>query len=101
MEGTRELEGARLLEGVTLLGGVGLLNGSKYLVRKKLTRISCIVMMTHQAAYYNKKVIRKRTCSNCPYVWHDEPNQIKIAMILDKPRPAKIYFIQLSAQQRH
>ena len=27
-------------------------------------------------------------------VWHDEPNQIKIAMSSDEPRPAKIYFIQ-------
>ena len=48
-----------------------------------------------------KKVSRERTCSNCPYVWHDEPNQIKIAMISDEPRPAKIYMIQLCAQQRH
>ena len=26
---------------------------------------------------------------------HDEPNQIKIAMSSDEPRPAKIYLIQL------
>ena len=38
-----------------------------------------------------KKVSRERTCSNSPYVWHDEPNQILIAMSLDEPRPAKIY----------
>ena len=30
-----------------------------------------------------------------------EPNQIKIAIISDEPRPAKIYLIQLCAQQRH
>ena len=30
-----------------------------------------------------------------------EPNQIKITMISDEPRPAKIYLIQLCAQQRH
>ena len=27
-------------------------------------------------------------------MWHDDPNQIKIAMSSDDPRPAKIYFIQ-------
>ena len=43
----------------------------------------------------------ERKCSNCPYVWHDEPNQIKIVLSSDEPRPAKIYFIQLCAQQRH
>ena len=32
---------------------------------------------------------------------YDEANQIIIAMILDEPRPAKIYLIQLCAQQRH
>ena len=52
-------------------------------------------------AHHLKKVSRERTCSNCPCVWHDEPNQIKIAMSSDEPRPAKIYFIQLCAQQRH
>ena len=57
-------------------------------------------------AHHLKKVSRERTCSYCPYVWHDEPNhdepnQIKIAMSSDEPRPAKIYFIQLCAQQRH
>ena len=35
------------------------------------------------------------------HTWHEEPNQIKIAMRSDEPRPAKIYFIQLCAQQRH
>ena len=43
-------------------------------------------------AHHLKKVSRERTCSNCPCVWHDEPNQIKIAMSSDEPRPAKIYF---------
>ena len=42
----------------------------------------------------SRKVSRERTCSNCRYVWHDEPNQIKIAMSSDESRPAKIYFIQ-------
>ena len=46
-------------------------------------------------------VSRTRICSNFPYVWHGEPNQIKIAMSSDEYRPAKIYFIQLCAQQRH
>ena len=54
-------------------------------------------MMAHRL----KKVSQEGTCSNCPCVWHDEPNQIKIAMSSDEPRPAKIYFIQLCAQQRH
>ena len=45
-------------------------------------------------AHHLKKVSRERTCSNCPCVWHDEPNQIKIAMSSYEPRPAKIYFIQ-------
>ena len=48
-----------------------------------------------------KKVSRERTCTNCPYVWHDEPNQIKITMSSAEPRPAKIYFIQFCAQQMH
>ena len=50
---------------------------------------------------YDGPVSRERTCSSCPYVWHDEPNQIKIAMSSDEPRPAKIYLIQLCTQQRH
>ena len=48
-----------------------------------------------------KKVSRERTCTDCPYLWNDEPNQIKIAMSSGEPRPVKIYFIQLCAQQRH
>ena len=38
---------------------------------------------------------------NSVFDWHDEPNQIKIARSSDEPCPAKIYFIQLCAQQRH
>ena len=38
----------------------------------------------------------KKSVENCPYVWHDDPNQIKIAMSSDEPRPAKIYFISYS-----
>ena len=57
----KELEG--LLEGVKLLGGVGLLKCSKNWVRKKLTRLSCTVMMAHHL----KKVSREHTCSNCPH----------------------------------
>ena len=47
-----------------------------------------------------KSVVNAYVRSNCSYVWHDEPNQIMIAMSSDKPRPAKIYLIQLCAQQR-
>ena len=66
-------------------------------LEKTLTHLNCTVMMAHQAAL---EVSREHTCTDCPYVWRDEPNQIKIAMSSDEPRPVKIYFIQLCAQQR-
>ena len=80
------------MEGVTLLGGVGLLVVNIELEIKYSFKLP---------SYDGPSSSRERTCSNCPYVWHDEPNQIKNAMSSDEPRPAKISFIQLCAEQRH
>ena len=48
-----------------------------------------------------RKIVENAHTLIAKYVWHDEPNQTKIAMSSDEPRPAKIYLIQLGAQQRH
>ena len=54
-------------------------------------------------SYYGSSSSLRKSVENAHalIVWHDEPNQIKIAMISDEPRPAKIYLIHLCAQQRH
>ena len=55
---------------------------------KKITRLYCTASS-----------LRKSVENAHALIAHT--NQIKIAMSSDEPRPAKIYLIQLCAQQRH
>ena len=60
----------------------------------KVTSLNCTVMMAHQAVV-NARVLIAHTYDMM------SPIKSKMQMSSDEPRPAKIYFIQLCAQQRH